>query len=482
MNTKEVVSKDIKAVDLQETKHRYFYFRKDGEQRLAWISEKGKYEPDHAFDVPDIENHELPDGRFLVYDFPGKWRCRKCGGVFHKTGDSPEVCACCDRASTFDRANPPCIEEPWIPYGEPEVSLQPNEIPQKITDFLRRYLVLPRSEDYTVLTWWIIATYLQHCFWTFSYLQFIAPIRSGKTTALQLLSMLAFNCVDAIAITPSALSRLIERYKCTTLVDQGENKFNLKSERGQEFYDIFMGGYKKGQKHIVSDKEDPNKVIIRHEFGPKAIASTRMFDGALTDRSIVFRLREGIPPKEDITKETIAEAEEIRNTLAGIYLGVDELEELEIDLHGRAREKYAPLIRTCWLFGGDTKMLYKYAGEQEQRERDELMGTPEYMILKTIYEVQHKPLEEYEVTIEHIGNKTRLDNRKIGWVLKDMNIKRKRSNAGVYVSLEDPDVQEELHYLYKKFYIVDKEGNPTFTIDDGVNYTVEHVDEDQTDK
>ena len=453
MKNKTVGKESIEAGDEQKAQRRYFYFRKDGEQRLAWLSNKGKYDPILDVDVSGIENHELPDGTCIVYDYPGKWQCRKCAAVFHTRANPPLECKDCERRGTFDRVNPAYITEPWIPYGEPKISLHLEEISQMVIDFLGKYLVLPREKDYEVLSWWIIATYLQHNFWTFPYLQFIAPIRSGKTTALQLLSMLAYNCVDAIAITPSALSRLIEKYKCTVLIDQGENKFNLKSDRGQELYDIFMGGYKKGQKHIVSDKEDADKVIIRHEFGPKAIASTRLFDLALTDRSIVLHLREGVPPKEDITKETIAEAKEIRNTLAGLYLCIDDMEPIEIDLHGRTREKYAPLIRTCDFLGGDTKTLYEYARKQEEQQKDEITNTSEYAILKAIWEQQNTVDETAIVEISYIAEQTGLRPQTVGYKLKDMNIKRKRLPNGVCISLEDHDTQEELPHLYRKFNV-----------------------------
>ena len=453
MTKGKIVKESIGAGDERKAQRRYFHFRKDGEQRLAWISNKGKSDPILDVDVSGIENHELPDGTSLVYDYPGKWQCRKCAAVFHTRANPPLDCNECERRGTFDRVNPAYITEPWIPYGEPKISLHLEEISQMVIDFLGKYLVLPRERDYEVLSWWVIATYLQHNFWTFPYLQFIAPIRSGKTTALQLLSMLAYNCVDAIAITPSALSRLIEKYKCTVLIDQGENKFNLKSDRGQELYDIFMGGYKKGQKHIVSDKEDADQVIIRHEFGPKAIASTRLFDLALTDRSIVLHLREGVPPKEDITKETIAEAEEIRNTLAGLCLCIDDMEPIEIDLHGRTREKYAPLIRTCDFLDGDTKTLYEYAREQEERQRNEITNSDEHAILKVIRDVQNRTDEIPMVEISYIAEQTGFDPRKIGWKLKDMNIERKKLTNGVHVSLEDPHNQDELDYLYKKFNV-----------------------------
>jgi len=389
----------------------------------------------------------------LVQGDVGQWKCRTCGGTFFSNGNPPLECGCCDRQTHCDPVSPLYLDEPWIPYNEPRVISKHELLPNETSGFLRRYLILPRKEDYEIMTWWILASYRQRDFWTFPYLQFIAPVRSGKTTALQLINLLAYRCVNAIAVTPAALSRLIEQYGCVVCLDQAENKFNMKTERGQELDDIFMGGYKRGEKHIVSDKDDPEKIIIRHEFGPKAMASTKTFDEALEDRSIVFHLREGIPEKEDITEDTLKEAQEIRSTLLYFSLYPKKLPVVDVDLHGRIREKYSPLIQVCSYFEEDTTTIYDHARKTEEKQGEEAILTQEHDILQVICDAQSTLDEQHLVMISDITTKTGFTPQVVGWKLKNINIPRKKSRDGAYISLEDPEVQDELKTLYKKYHV-----------------------------
>src|SRR3989339_159919 len=86
------------------------------------------------------------------------------------------------------------------PFGEqlPKVGLY-----NKIKDSLRLYVEFENEADYSILTAWIIGSYLFPMFSAYPYIHIKAPKGSGKSQCLNFILQTAFNAVKARASLPA---------------------------------------------------------------------------------------------------------------------------------------------------------------------------------------------------------------------------------------------------------------------------------------
>ena len=241
----------------------------DNKSRIAWVNDGG---------IKNVQTNIF--------------KCDRCDTVEYYDTTHPIFCSACNKKSTFIPFTPTEIEELWMPYGIEPYEPPLDDLPLKINEFIDNHLCLKSYSEVEVLTRWIIASYRQDDFNFAPYLQFIGPIESGKTRALEMIKLLAYRGLLHAFITPSALCRELTMYHPTICIDQAEQIFNMKNERGAEMYAIFMSGYKSDQKYMVATKESDNGLVARDVFGFKAISSTRIFDEALSSRSIIFKMDE----------------------------------------------------------------------------------------------------------------------------------------------------------------------------------------------
>ena len=389
----------------------------------------------------------------ILYDVPGRWVCRKCGGEFVSVVAPPVSCGCCHRATTCDSVTPPVFDELWLPYGEPVVFQDLDLLFPRVVEFVKDCLVLRDDSEAIILALWVIASYRMHCFDTAPYLQFLGSIESGKTRALEVLSLLAYRAVNCISVSPSALCRVIEQYKPTLLLDQAEQKFSMKSERGCEMYDIFMSGYKKGQKYLVAKKDDDSGLVSRDVFGFKAVASTRVFDEAFASRSILFHMKQDVPKVKKIGAVERAKAYELRNMLLYYGLRQDPLPEVELNLVGRRYELYYPLFMVGKEFDVTPDLVGDYLEEDKQQMAGEMSDTIDADILREIQMVMHMIDEHEKIRVKDISDRLDSQPRIVANRLKSMNINRMHGRDGAYVDLLDKKTMEELSYLFAKFHI-----------------------------
>jgi len=383
----------------------------------------------------------------------GRWRCWQCDGEFFSSVSPPVGCPKCSKGRRFDSLSPPIFDEPWRPYGKPVIYEDLDSLFGKICEFIQDHLVLRSDVEKMVLALWIIASYRQQDFFTAPYLQFLGAIESGKTRALTVLYMLAYRAVNHIAISPSALCRRISLFHPTVLLDQAEQKFDLKRERGCEMYDIFMSGYQKNQEYVVASKDDDVNTVSRDVFGFKAIASTRAFDEALASRSIVFKMKQGDPGVKDLTDDSFRRADEIRNMLLYFHLKPEPLPLVDPVISGRRRELFLPLLRAGVPFDISEEDVSDYLMIDKGVIADELSNTLEADILREIKIIQDAIDVMDSVRIGEIA--MRLDKKPeiIGHRLKNMNIPRGHGRDGAFIDFNDKKTVTELKYLYSKYHV-----------------------------
>ena len=389
----------------------------------------------------------------VYYKEAGIWKCRKCGGEFRSLLNPPKICSQCNRVCMFDSVSPPIIDELWRPYGEPVPFGDINILYESIFEFVEDHLVMDDDNEKKIMVLWIIASYKQHVFSTAPYLQFQGEIESGKTRALEVLGMLGYRAINLITISPSALCRVIERFSPTVLLDQAEKKFDQKTERGCELYDVFMSGYKKGQRYIVADRNSDTEIISRDVFGFKAVASTRSFDAAFDSRSFVFHMRQGYPKVKRVTAESLSRAEELRNMLLYYHLKQDGVGSVEVELGGRRGELFDPLLAVGADFGVVYDDIKEYMVEDQEVLGETMADTLEADILREIKIWYHGIEETERITIMDLASHLNMEPRAVGYRLKNMNIKRKHGREGAFIDLTDEATQKELQYLFKKYRI-----------------------------
>lgn len=387
----------------------------------------------------------------VVFVVPGRWECLRCGGDFVSELSPPFFCSCCNRKATFKSVTSPVFREEWLSYGEPVIYGELDGLFQEVCGFIKDHLVLRSDAEYMVLALWVIASYKREFLDAVPYLQFLGTIESGKTRALEVLKLLAYRAIKVSSISPSSLCRVLELFHPTILLDQAEQKFNLKFERGNEMYDIFMCGYIKGDRHIVASKENETEVVSRNVFGFKAVASTRVFDDAFASRSIQFRMQQNVPNTKDIRRPSRVKAEEIRNKLLYYHLKEDELSEVDIPLTGRRRELFLPLFAVGKDFGVDWDDLKEYIESDKKKLEDEQRNSPEGSVLQMIKRFYHGIDEQESLRTAEIAQELDIKPNSLGYLLRNMNIPRKRCGKGMYIDFTDKKTQDELQCLFVKY-------------------------------
>lgn len=421
----------------------------DGTPKLAWVN----------------------DERVIQYDDPGIAKCMKCGAVdtYSLKELRLSVCKSCGRITKLKQISPPEIEEPWLPYPEPEPlprDLSVENIGNEISDILSKTLVLRNPQEYEILTSWIIASYRQQDWKSAPYLQFIAPVSSGKTRALEIVSLLSYRGVLYATISPAALCREIEKYKITPFIDQAEYNFDTRAEPGRENYSIWTSGYRKGQKYTKAKQDNDEDVIRRDVFRFKALASTRVFDSAIASRSITFYMRESTPKIRDIDDNLLERIQKVRSKLIYLHLlpefpfipprAIREIDKLD---NGRLIEIYSPLISVSVSLGWGSLDVIDFAEKDSVKKKKEMQQTTEGLIVRVIKEMidagtdgkTNLDGEMTGISIRTLSEKTSIDTRVIGHRLRALDIERKHDRDGAFIDLTDEETQEQLQYLFRKY-------------------------------
>jgi len=153
---------------------------------------------------------------------------------------------------------------------------------------LRRYIELPDERMYKVLDVWIRGTYMFQMFNAYPYIWFVGMIRTGKTKATTLLSLLSFRGHLITNPSPSFIFRVIEAVKPTLCIDEAT---------GLDFSDkdivaILNAGYKKGIRVPRVNMDKDGLVEFFDCYCPKVINGLTQLSSALIDRSIKIEMVE----------------------------------------------------------------------------------------------------------------------------------------------------------------------------------------------
>ncbi len=374
------------------------------------------------------------------------------------------------------------IEEKWnlgdlLTFIEDYNSAKPNAPhPQKIFEEIKklakRYIELEKDEDYSLITSWIIGTYLFPIFSAYPFLHIKAPKQSGKSQCLNFLKQLCFNAIKAKPSLP-ALSDTVDSLRGTYLIDQADA---LKYKGSEELVEILTDSYKKegGKRRIrFSEKRGGWKTIEQETYSPKAFASISDLSEDLADRCLTIPLIKSNRNFPEPSEEN-ENWKEIRGNLYKIFLTQFSLlksgyEVFKIhyrqnsEIIGRDLELWLPLETILKWNTEETELnqlrkrfrqLYGYTEyEPSELEKEAIGGV--YNSFEEKITILLRPQEIREkIDQDSWEDKCLTPHQKdikIGYIIKKFNLssEKKTTNKGVAYLFEKEKV-EKINSLYCK--------------------------------
>ncbi len=179
-----------------------------------------------------------------------------------------------------------------------EVKSEPDgaDVLEKITAFVRRYVVLS-EQQLVLLALWVLHTHALDAADTTAYLNIkSAEKRSGKTRLLEVLSLLTARPWLTGRVTAAVLVRKTSAEQPTLLLDESDAAFKGDREYAEALRGILNAGFRRGgvaslcvgQGASLTYKDFP-------VFCPKAIAGIGRLPDTVADRSIPIVLRRRSP-------------------------------------------------------------------------------------------------------------------------------------------------------------------------------------------
>jgi hypothetical protein len=301
---------------------------------------------------------------------------------------------------------------PYEPYGVFEGSVPNREdlFWRVRAEFETWVDVEPVWKD--ILAACTMLTYQQEKLQTVPYIFLYGDNESGKSTVLQVLNFLCYRPLYGVTIPSADLYGYLEDTDGAGCIledeVQGINKDVDKVK-------IYKAGYKQGA-CVPRTLLTQNERVIKYyrTFCFKACASEQIPQvKGFNERFLFISMIEGYPSKEwaDITKEDLARLRDLRNMLLKWRMLARgwELPEPELDLKGRMKELWKPLLQvTHGLTVNDG--LAKFVKLQNEERLNEKQNTLEGHIVKTVVELVNGTEEPLpHVPFQTIWDELRLD-------------------------------------------------------------------------
>jgi putative DNA primase/helicase len=155
---------------------------------------------------------------------------------------------------------------------------------EELAKTIRRHVVLPQHVA-DVLAAWIVHTYVAECFQHTPRLGITSPTkRCGKSTLLQVLTLLCRRVLKADNISASGIFRTVEALAPLTLLIDEADTFLRDNE---ELRGILNSGFERGGEVIrVVEIQGEHQPIRFRTFAPCAIAAIGSLPATIEDRSI----------------------------------------------------------------------------------------------------------------------------------------------------------------------------------------------------
>lgn len=181
-------------------------------------------------------------------------------------------------------------------------ALPTRDLVRKVQGLIRKYVDIDVFYE-TLASYYVIFSWLYDAFNTLPYLRVIGDAGTGKSRFLQVVGTLCYRPITVTgAATTSPIFRLLDRYRGTLVMDEGDFKA---SDEAADIIKILNTGYQRSQGIVLraGAKEndfDPEVFIC---YGPKVIATRQRFqDWALESRCLTKEMG-GPTTRQDIPIE-----------------------------------------------------------------------------------------------------------------------------------------------------------------------------------
>lgn len=153
-----------------------------------------------------------------------------------------------------------------------------------LNDAIGQYIDFTNPIYSSLITLWIMGTYVFPVFDCYPYLYLGGMRGSGKSKILDILYRTCFNPELSANASPSSLFRIVEKNLSTILLDEGE--ILTGREANPELRLLLQAGYKKSTGIVTRTQKDSLKTERFRVYSPKAIASINPLDPTLAERCI----------------------------------------------------------------------------------------------------------------------------------------------------------------------------------------------------
>jgi putative DNA primase/helicase len=227
----------------------------------------------------------------------------------------------------------------------------------QIFSFLERFAILPPHAA-KAITLWILHAYALEAFNISPILAITSPTkRAGKTTLVELVSMLAPRAVSASNITPASLFRAVEKFKPTLFIDEADT-FLRESD---ELRGVLNASHRKSSAYVVRTVGDEYEPKLFSTWCAKAIALIGKLAGTLEDRAILIQMRRRAVTEvvERFRLDKVrGECEDLKRKAARWKADhLDALREIDPEMPGglndRACDNWRPLVAVADLAAGE---------------------------------------------------------------------------------------------------------------------------------
>lgn len=203
---------------------------------------------------------------------------------------------------------PPAAENPvliegvvrFAPYvGELYTT---RELVRRVQSTIHTYMDIDVFYE-TLSSYYVLFTWLHDAFNTLPYLRVLGDAGTGKSRFLQVVGSLCYRPLTVTgAATTSPIFRLIDRYRGTLVMDEGD--FG-KSDEAADIVKIFNTGYQRSQGIVLraGAKENNFEPEVFVVYGPKVLATRQRFQDWAVESRCITKEMGGPTTRDDIPIE-----------------------------------------------------------------------------------------------------------------------------------------------------------------------------------
>lgn len=336
---------------------------------------------------------------------------------------------------------------------------------KNIEEFVHKYVGI--SEFYEKLVcYYILFSWIYDCFSVLPYLRALGDCGSGKSRFLQVVGSICYKPIFCSgAATTSPIFRLIERFKGTLIVDEGDFS---DSDEHTRLIKILNQGYMKGFPVIISEpignRYEPRSYDV---YAPKILGTRNEFkDKALESRCITEimdgNFRDDIPLilPDEFWEKALA----LRNQLLMWRFKNWGYRKVDYDLTDKTIEpRLAQVTLPLMSVISDQKLKDEFRDFIRDFNRKTILErgeTLEAEVLAVVCELFNQDLNEDELTMKAITQKVNekredtekeIKARKIGHIVgKKLKLDKKVSNKGRCIALTEKN-RMTLERLKRKY-------------------------------